>query len=450
MNTEKIRRLLDGSGKYADITIEESESTDIMIINESVRPRESKSPGIRVRVLNSGWGIASSSKLGLDSDVSTINQLVDRAIKLSKVAKKRVKLAEIKVHETKSKTPFRTDPRNITIEQKISDLKEVETEMKMEKIKTASARYSDEVVKRVFLSNEGAHIESLAIRTSVSAGPVASKGSIMQRSHESVGNIAGYEIMKKAEGIGHEASKRAIALLKAEPPKAGKYTVVLSNDVAGVMSHEAVGHTVEADQKGSVFEDHVGKRVANDLVTIIDDPTIKAFGYYDYDDEGTKSERNTLIEKGILRGLLHSRETAGEKPKTGHPGNARAEDYSCVPQVRMSNTFFEKGDLSPEEVLDIRNGIYVKHCRGGQTDPSVGSYVFFMEEGWVIKDGEMSTPLRDISLKGSIQDTLFHVEAIGNDLVIEDPGYCGKGGQSVPVGDGGPHIRISDVTVGGR
>lgn len=450
MDIEKIRRLLDNGGRYADITIEESESTDIMTVNNSVRPRESRAPGIRVRVLNAGWGVASSSKIGFDSDTSMIRELVDTAVKLSRVAKKRVRLAEVKIHRTKNETPFRTDPRDITIEQKISDLKEIEKEMRMKHIKTASARYSDDSVKRLFISSEGAEIESLEIRTLVAAGPVAAEGSLMQRSHESVGNIAGYEIMAKAEGIGIEAARRALALLKAEPPKAGKYTVILANDVSGVVSHEAIGHTVEADQKGSVLENRMGKHVANDLVTIIDDPTVKAFGHYNYDDEGTKSERNTLIEDGVLKGLLHSRETAGEKPRTGHPGNARAEDYASVPQVRMSNTFFGKGDHSPEEVLDVKNGIYVRRCKGGETDPSVGSYIFFMEEGWVIENGEKSTPLRDVALKGSIQETLFNVEAVGKDLFIKDPGYCGKGGQSVPVGDGGPHIRISGVTIGGR
>jgi len=451
MDIGKIRRMLDKSGRYADITIEESESTTITAVDGEVRPRQNKEPGVRVRVLNRGWGVASSSRIGFDdADHKDIQALSDSAERLSRVAKKDVRLADIKVRRVKSETPFRIDPLEVPIDRKVKDLKEIEKEMGIKGIKTTSAHYSDDSVRSLFISSEGAEIESRSVRCTLSAAPMAAKGALMQRAHESTGTVEGYEIFKRAGGMGELAAKRAVALLKADVPKAGRYTVILSNEVAGVMSHEAVGHTVESDIKGSVLENSFGKRVASDLVTIMDDPTLKAHGHYEYDDEGVKAERNVIIEDGMLKGFLHSRETAGERPGTGHPGNARAEDYSSIPQVRMSNTFFGKGDHSVDEVMDVKHGIYIRQNKGGETEPSVGSYVFFMEEGWIIKNGEMTTPLRDIVIKGSILKTLFNVEAVGKDLKIEGTGYCGKGGQLVPVSDGGPHIRISDVTVGGR
>jgi len=193
----------------------------------------------------------------------------------------------------------------------------------------------------------------------------------------------------------------------------------------------------------------MGKRIGSPLVTLIDDPTIPgAFGSFPFDDEGVPGQRKLLIEKGVLKGYILDRESAR---KLGFPpnGGARAESFGARPLVRMSNTVIEAGDHTHEEVFEgIRLGIYAKGTRGGQVDTAKGSFQFSCREAYLIENGEVTRPLRSLALSGGILSTLKEVEAVGRDRQVADPGYCGKG-QTVPVGDGGPHIRIRSAIVGG-
>lgn len=224
----------------------------------------------------------------------------------------------------------------------------------------------------------------------------------------------------------------------------------MNPELAGVFTHEAFGHSSEADlcmRNDSFLSNYLKKQIAPNSITVIDDPTIQRYGYYPFDFDGTKGQRNILIDKGIYTSFMHSRETSS-KLRLGNGGNSRAQNGS-IPQVRMSNTYIENGDSSFEEMIkEMKNGIYLIGSRGGQVNTGLGMFQFSAEKGYIIENGEIKDMIKDVSLSGSILDFLNSIELIGNDLKLSS-GYCGKGGQIVPVSDGAPHIYISKAIVGG-
>jgi TldD protein len=228
--------------------------------------------------------------------------------------------------------------------------------------------------------------------------------------------------------------------------------VIADPDLAGVFAHEAVGHAAEGDSVvsgESILEKKIGEKVSSGFVTIYDDPAMEnGFGSFPYDDEGVKGSKKILIENGVLKNFILSRETAfklGMNPN----GGARAESFAVRPLVRMSNTMIEKGEHSFDELIeDIKYGVYAKGTRGGQVDPAKGSFQFSAQEAFLIENGEVTKPLKDLSLSGLTLETLKNIDAVGKDVRFGEPGFCSKG-QLVPVGDGGPHIRIKNVLIGG-
>jgi TldD protein len=244
-------------------------------------------------------------------------------------------------------------------------------------------------------------------------------------------------------------AKRAAEQLEAKPPKGGASPVVLGPNVVGVFVHEAFGHLAEADLalSGGVLSNNLGKKTASDLVTFYDDGTINgAFGSFKYDDEGVPAQKTLLIKDGVVTGLMHNRETA-QKFNVAPTGNARAEDFRVEPIIRMRNTFMAPRDYSFEELVEgIRLGYYFKSFRGGQANLD-GTFQVGIQEAYEIVNGEIGEPIRNASISGNTLETLFKVDAVGKDFELSS-GRCGKG-QTAFIGDGGPHIRVKEVIVGG-
>jgi TldD protein len=225
---------------------------------------------------------------------------------------------------------------------------------------------------------------------------------------------------------------------------------VLDPELAGVFAHEAVGHASEGDlvqEGGSILAGKIGERIGDRGVTIVDDPSLPEFGFEPFDAEGSAARATPIIDHGVVANYLHTRETLAA---VGHgtAGHARAMAGE-PPLVRMSNTFIEAGGSSLEEILaECRQGIYLAGSRGGQVDPGRGVFQFNAEYGYLIEGGECTRMVRDVSLSGEIEKTLFSIRLCGKEKKMH-PGYCGKGGQSVPVSDGAPHVLLSDAVVGG-
>ena len=252
----------------------------------------------------------------------------------------------------------------------------------------------------------------------------------------------------------NEALRQAAVNLNAVPPPAGEMPVVLGNGWCGVLLHEAVGHGLEGDfarKETSVYAGKIGQRVAAKGVTVIDDgPVPERRGSLNIDDEGTPTQRNVLIEDGILTRYMQDRMNA-RLMRTVSTGNARRESFACPPQVRMTNTFMENGDVPVDEMIrSVKKGVYAVSFSGGQVDITSGSFVFGASEAYLIENGKIGAPVKNAMLIGSGTQVMNAVDMIGNDGCLDNGvGMCGKGGQSVPVGVGQPSLRLSKITVGG-
>ena len=256
--------------------------------------------------------------------------------------------------------------------------------------------------------------------------------------------------LKTPEGAVHEA----LVNLEARPAPAGEMTVVLGSGWPGILLHEAVGHGLEGDfnRKGSsVFSGRIGERVASKGVTVVDDGTIPdRRGSLNIDDEGNATQRNVLIEDGILRGYMQDTLNA-RLMKTAATGNGRRESFAHMTMPRMTNTYMRAGQHDPQEMIrSVKKGLYAVNFGGGQVDITSGKYVFSATEAYLIEDGRITTPVKGATLIGNGPETMQKVRMVGNDLALDEGvGICGKDGQSVPVGVGQPSLLIEGITVGG-
>ena len=259
---------------------------------------------------------------------------------------------------------------------------------------------------------------------------------------------------KTPEHFAREAARQAVVQLDAVEAPAGESVVVLGPGWPGVLLHEAVGHGLEADfnRKGtSAFTGRIGQQVASPLCTVVDDGTIGSRpGSLNVDDEGNVTQRNVLIENGILRGYLQdqlSSRIMGNTPT----GNGRRESYEHIPMPRMTNTFMLAGESDPEEIIrSVPKGLYCANFGGGQVDITSGNFVFSASESYLIEDGKLTRPVKNATLIGNGPEALKYVSMVGNDLKLDEGvGVCGKEGQSIPVGVGIPTVRIDRMTVGG-
>jgi len=259
---------------------------------------------------------------------------------------------------------------------------------------------------------------------------------------------------KTPEHFATEAAREAVVMLDSVEAPAGEMTVVLGPGWPGILLHEAVGHGLEADfnRKGvSAFSGRMGQKVASELCTVIDDGAIDSRrGSINVDDEGRATQRNVLIDKGVLRGYLQDK-LSSALMHSEPTGNGRRESYAHIPMPRMTNTFMLAGESQPEDIIrSVPKGLYCVNFGGGQVDITSGNFVFSASESYLIEDGKLTRPVRNATLIGNGPEALKYVSMVGNDLRLDEGmGLCGKEGQSVPVGVGIPTIKIDRMTVGG-
>jgi len=440
---------------YCDIRRNSGEGTLVsMKSGELDRAVMSSDGSIGIRVLKDGkWGFYTFE------GYEDLKLAVERTIKLANFLKgekgKKIHLAEIPIIETDEHMSVKEDPRDRDVEDKIEILRDLNSLLEeKDHLSSIEITLSDSVVKKEYYSSEGTSIKYY--KSSVLAG-----GNLTGKNEKGMagyrfrkGSTGGYEFIPAEEliSVSMEGAESVKRLLNASSIKSGNYTVIADPDLGGVFAHEAVGHATEADlviTGESLLKDRIGEQIGSPLVTIFDDPTLTGgFGCFPYDDEGVRTRRKTLIEKGVLMDYLTDRETASSLSMEPN-GSARAQSSSSSPLVRMSNTMIGNGDHSFQELIeDIKDGVYLMGSRGGQVDTLKGIFQFNAQEGFRIEKGELTKPLKDVSLAGSTLTTLHNIDAVGNDFRFGGPGFCGKG-QTVPVSDGGPHIRIKKAVVGG-
>jgi len=410
--------------------------------------------GVALRVLvNGAWGFASVGSFENDILLSTVSNACTMAKTASQQLKNPIKLAAANTITDHVEVKAKKNPADIAMEDKIKNISEINKTIQQydKRIKSCTVDYLDLTGSTIFVNSEGTNIQQdkMFVWSKITAS--AESCGVFTFSREEIGSTFGYEVFdtQPPQEIGEAVAKRAVAQLSAKTLKGGKTPVVLGSNVVGVFVHEAFGHLAEADLalSGGVLFNTLGEKIGSDLVTFYDDGTVPgAFGSFKYDDEGVPAQKTLLIKDGVVTSLMHNRETAS-KFNVNPTGNARAEDFRVEPIIRMRNTYMAPRDYEFEELLEgIKSGYFFKSFRGGQTNID-GTFQVGIQEGYEIVNGEISVPVRNASISGNTLETLLKVDAVGKNFAI-DSGRCGKG-QTAFIGDGGPHIRLSEVVVGG-
>lgn len=315
--------------------------------------------------------------------------------------------------------------------------------------------YADVKQNILIVNSEGRFIIDERVRGRISIESIAEANGEMQTGRMSPGASSGFEFFKNLdiENISCESSRIAKTMLNASYCPSGKMPVILDNGFGGVIFHEACGHSLEASSvsKGnSIFANKMGELIANPLVSAVDDGTIpNEWGSITIDDEGTPSQRNLLIENGILKGYMIDK-LNGRRMNKNSTGSGRRESYKYAPTSRMTNTFILPGKSSFNDIIrNTEKGIYAKYMGGGSVNPTTGDFNFAVMEGYIIENGEIKEPVRGATLIGNGGEVLKKIDMVGNNLSYGQ-GMCGASSGSIPTNVGQPTIRISEITVGGR
>jgi TldD protein len=308
----------------------------------------------------------------------------------------------------------------------------------------------------IWIANtEGLFTTDRHIRTRIAISSVASAAGVNQSGSAAPGAGMGLEFFDRVDprDVGREASRQAMVNLRADYCPAGTMTVAIENGFGGVIFHEACGHSLEATSVAigaSQMAGKLGQMIANPKVTAIDDGTIAgAWGSVNVDDEGTPTQRNVLIENGVLKSYMIDR--LGSR-RMGLPmtGNGRRQSYTYEPTSRMTNTFLDNGpDRNEDIIASIENGLYCRKMGGGSVNPLTGAFNFAVTEGYLVRNGKICEPVRGASLIGTGSEILQNIDMVGQNLETAQ-GMCGSSSGSVPTDVGQPLIRVSTITVGGR
>jgi TldD protein len=317
--------------------------------------------------------------------------------------------------------------------------------------------YADELRRILVVGSDGVVASDSQPLARFNVFCIAKENENSSRGNSGGGGRVGIEFFQQErtpEYYAQEAARQAIIQLDAREAPAGEMEVVLGPGWPGVLLHEAVGHGLEADfnrKKTSAFSGLIGKRVASDKVTVVDNGTMPSRrGSINVDDEGSPTQNTVLIENGILKGYL-SDKLSSRLMGIADTGNGRRESYEHIPMPRMTNTYMLAGQDNPEDIIrSVKRGLFAVNFGGGQVDITNGKFVFSASEAYLIEDGKVTAPVKNATLIGNGPDVLTRVSMVGNDLQLDEGvGTCGKDGQSVPVGVGIPTIKVDRLTVGG-
>jgi len=447
---EILEVALSGGGDFADLYVESRTATSILCEEDRI---ENISTGI-----DCGAGIRV-----VDEDRVLYIQTNDLTIEGLKKAAEEAALAVGKIRKVNPKelvesdlveSTVEIDPSAVPISEKTEAVLAANNACRAcsDKIVQVTVGYVDGKREILIANSEGIFTKESRVSTRFSVNAVARDGDVVQTGYESRGGVQGFEVMKGAEELAQIAGDRAVKMLGAKPAPAGKMTVVMSSSAGGTMVHEACGHGLEGDlvYRGmSVYAGKLGEVVASEKVTVIDDATMEGkYGYYGYDDEGTKGQKTVLIENGVLKTYMTDLRYA-KKLGLEPTGNGRRQSYAHRPVPRMSNTYIAAGTDDPDEIIrSTEKGLFVTKMGGGQVNTTNGEFVFDVAEGYLIEDGKIGPLVRGATLIGNGPQVLRDIEMVGSDLGFAI-GVCGKEGQGVPVSDAQPTIKIKSMTIGG-
>lgn len=446
---------------YIDLRYQRAYGTTINIVDSTSKIAEFIDYGVSVRALyRKSWAHIFTPKATLDGLIDAINIASKLAKKINGRFRRKCNSALNPPSHGPiygEKTTFQKIPlQNVSMDEKIKSLMEIDTDLKEygPQIINRNIAYTEEFEDVIFCNSIGSFLKSHNCYVMLGVYCYAKNGENSQFSYESLGGAGGYELIKTGlvQNIGKKVASEASQMLSAKSSPCGKLTCVLDPEIGGMFIHECFGHACEADNilSGvSLFEGKIGKKVASESVTVIDDGTkFPLYGSIHFDDEGIAPKRNILIQDGVLLGYLHSMETSS-KMNLIPTGNARAESYRFPPLVRSTNIFVSPRDYTLDEMLEeAKRGLLCQGVQYGYVDTSQGHFTFKCKRAYIIKKGEITEPVKDVSISGRVSETANKIKCIGKDLSFLS-GYCGKEGQRVRVSMGSPHLLIKDLIVGG-
>lgn len=441
-------------GEFAEIFVEDKKTSSASLDDGKVEELSSgisRGAGIRV-VVGDTTGFAHTADL---SEAGLLKAAeAARSVALSSQAG--VKVVQVGQPDTYPARSQTINPSQIGKREKIHLLERMDNIARSTSgsIRQVSAGYGDSYRQILVANTDGVFATDQQVRTRIAVSTIAFGDTGMQTGYETAAYTMGFEMFDDVdiEELARNAAERAVRKLSARPAPSGVLPVVLKGGSGGILFHEACGHGLEADhivKDSSVYKGKIGELVASPLITLVDDGTVnQQWGTANIDDEGKPSQRNVLIENGVLTDYMWDGLRA-RKSHRSSSGNGRRQSYQHLPMVRMTNTYLLEGSETPESLIsNTDHGIYVARLGGGQVNTATGDFVFGMTEAYLIENGEITHPLRDANLIGNGPEVLKKIDGVASDFSIT-PGTCGKDGQSVPVGCGQATLRITGVTIGG-
>lgn len=454
-----VERVIDyGMSKgaeFVEIFVEDRFDTRITLIDGKIDSASSERDfGLGLRLFKDDQQVYAYTNDPTEKQLFT---MVDRLIEVLQIRSAEPRIVNLTNLDVKNSHMIVLHPLEVSKMEKAKIMK-----LAYEGAKNYSDLISQVVVRywdydqKVFIANsEGTMASDRRIKTRLMVTAVATKDGEQESGFYGPGASMGLEFFNfhDPKDIGAEAARIADRMVRAEYAPAGKMPVVIANEFGGVIFHEACGHALEATSvaKGaSLFANKLNQKVAADCVTAVDDGTIpNAWGSSNIDDEGTLTQRNVLIENGVLKSYLVDRFHA-KKMNTKPNGCGRRESYKYIPTSRMSNTFIAAGKYLPEEIISATDyGLYAKRMGGGSVHPATGEFNFAVMEGYLIEKGRIVKPVRGATLIGKGIDVINNIDMVGNDLA-RGQGMCGSISGSVPADVGQPTIRVKELIVGGR
>jgi TldD protein len=446
---------LAGGGEYAELYFEHRTSGNIAFEQQAVKSaNRSISQGLGVRVLlGEAVGYAYTEDLSRDA-------MLRAAETAAKIASRGDKTPPVDVasYETANHYSAAASTLDVPAQDKVQLLRRADEAARAydASIQRVDINFVDENKYVAIFTSDGRMTGDVQPLVRFNVSCLSERDGMRQTARWGGGGRMGmrYFDAHTPEALAQEAARQAVLLQSAVEAPAGTFPVVLAAGDSGILLHEAIGHGLEADfnrKKTSNYSDRIGELVASSLCTVVDDGTIdESRGSLNVDDEGNLPGYNVLIENGILQAYLQDRISAkamGTKPS----GNGRRQSFKHYVMPRMTNTYMLGGASDPSEIIaGVSKGIYCVAFSGGQVNISNGDFVFSVTEGYMIEDGKITAPIRNVNLIGNGPDVLTKVTAVGHDFALSDGRWtCGKDGQSVPVGVGIPTVLVSGMTVGG-
>lgn len=444
---------LSQGGDFAEIFVEDRFNTSIKMVGGHVESSISgRDFGIGIRVFdgfNSVYGYTNNP-----SEDNLIRVAKEIALALKKNPDQVLNLMD---GSRENNHIIKVLPTSVDKARKIELLKRGYTSAKEYDpvISQVTTNYFDEEQNVLIANSEGLLVEDQRVRTRFSVQSVASKDGEMQVGFEGPGASMGFEFFDRinVEEVAQEASRIAKAMILADYCPSGVMPVVIHNAFGGVLFHEACGHSLEATSvaKGtSVFSNKLGEQIASPLVTAIDDGTLtNEWGSLNVDDEGTPTQKNVLIENGILKSYLIDK-LNGRRMGMESTGSGRRQSYKFAPTSRMNNTYIANGESSFDEIIsNTESGLFAKKLGGGSVNPATGDFNFAVMEGYLIENGKITKPVRGATLIGTGAKVLENIDMVGDNQSFGQ-GMCGSLSGSIPTNVGQPTIRVKALTVGGR